>query len=294
MPVLGLVELGAHWKQTRSVTPDEDWIAARDAVKPELRDGDLVLFAPGWADPLGRRFFGAEIATIAREARPDESRFARAFEVSIRGAHAPELARWKRAGERRFGAVTVTTYENPAPATVKDDLVLRLGAKDVTVSRVDGQGEAPCPFQRGATQPGSTYVPQGPAIPGDKFVCPGTYVGVGILHDMDHLPRRCIFASPIPGATLRIRFADVRFGQTLHGHDGVQWVTDRTRAGDPVQIAFSVKGLEVGRHAHKPGSGWVGFEFPTRELDGQRGELVVDVTARGQGQKHFCFEVDTR
>ncbi len=294
VPLVGLVELALHWKQTRDVVPDADWLAAREGVKAELHDRDLVVFAPEWSDPLGRLFFGADIMTLGRAARPDATRFERAFEVSMRGAHSAELSRWKKVAERRYGALTVTTLENPSFVPLKDDLVAQIGAKVVRVSRVDAAGETPCPWQHGVTQSGSTYVPQGPAVPGDKFVCQGSYVGVGVLHDLDHRPRQCIFAGTIPGATLRIRFADVAYGAVLHGHDGVQWVTDRTKAGDSVHISFKAMGQEIGHHTHKPGTGWVGFELPMRELSGQHGELVVEVSARGQGQKQFCFEADTR
>ena len=43
---------------THDVVPESDWAAARDVVKAELQPDDLVVFAPFWADPLGRRSFG--------------------------------------------------------------------------------------------------------------------------------------------------------------------------------------------------------------------------------------------
>ena len=96
VPLVSVVELLLHVKQTTSdVVPESDWAAARDAVKAELQPNDLVVFEPFWSDPLGRRTFGHEIATMKREGRSDVRRFPRAFEVSIRGAHAGELAGWK-------------------------------------------------------------------------------------------------------------------------------------------------------------------------------------------------------
>ena len=129
-----MLELAAHAAQTRSVVPGRDWEAARDYVAQHARREDLVAFAPRWADPIGREHFGPKIATVEREARADESRFPRAFEVSIRGAHVSALRTWRPSAEQHFGAVTVTTLESPAPMPVVDDL--RLGRESGSNARV--------------------------------------------------------------------------------------------------------------------------------------------------------------
>jgi len=296
VPLVGVVELALHAKQTSAdVVPDADWIAARDAIKAEVRPDDLVLFAPFWADPLGRRFFGDELAGLDREARPDETRFARAFEVGIRGKHREELEGWKKVSEKQAGKVTVGVYENPAPAKVITDLLKLVGPERVSVARVDGAAESPCAWQRGAGQPGGLGVPQGPAVPGDKFVCSAGYVGLAVLHALDHHPHLCLFASGMGGgATLRIKFANVAFGASLHGHSGVQWVNERTPSNERMFVAFSANGRPLGQSTHRVGVGWNMFEFPTPELAGKTGELVAEVTSTAPSQRAFCFEADTR
>ena len=295
VPLVGVVELALHLKQTTSdVVPDADWTAARDSVKAELKADDLVLFSPFWADPLGRQFFGDELSGIKREARPDESRFTRTFEVGIRGAHRPELAGWKKASERQFGKVTVAVYDNPTPIKLHADLVDLVSPSQMTVSRVDGTAETPCPWQRGPGQPGGLGVPQGPAVPGDKFVCSGgATVGLAVLHALDHHPHLCLFASPPgPSGVLRMKFSNITFGSSLHGHSGVQWLNERTPSAERIQVAFSAFDRPVGQNVHRVGAGWTRFEFPTPELVGKRGDLVADIT--GQGPRSYCFEADTR
>lgn len=294
MPLVGVVELVLHAKQTSSdIVTDDQWVAARDAVRSEAKPGDLVVFTPFWADPLGRRFFGNELAGIKGEARPDVSRFPRAFEVSIRGFHDDELAHWRKVSERKVGPVSIGLYENPAPVKILTDLLERVGPEKMTVAKVDGDKEQACTWSKGAGQPGGLGVPQGPAIPGDKFNCPsGGYVGAAVLHALDHHPHLCLFVSSNSG-TVKIRFADVDFGEALHGHAGVQWVTDRTPSADEkTKLAFSAFDRPIGQHAHRIGTGWVPFEFPTPDIAGKRGELEVEVT--GSGQRQFCFEADTR
>ena len=293
VPLIGVVELALHVKQTTSdLVPDADWMAAREAVKAEAKPEDLVIFAPFWADPVGRRWFGDELAGIKREARPDESRFPRAFEVGIRGEHRPELEGWKKVSERQVGKVTIGVYQNPTPSKIHTDLVDLCAPDRMTVSRVEGSTETSCPWQHGPGQPGGLGVPQGPALPGDRFQCSGGgYVGVAVLHALDHHPHRCLFASP-QGGSLRIRFSKVTFGSSLHGHSGVQWVTERVPSAERTQLSLSAFDRPIGQNAHKLGAGWTGFEFPTPELAGQRGELVAEVS--NAAARAYCFEGDTR
>jgi hypothetical protein len=294
VPLISVVELALHVKQTGAdVVPEHDWVAARDVVKAELRPDDLVTFAPFWADPLGRRTFGDSIATLKREGRSDERRFGRAWEVSIRGAHDETLAGWKKIKEQQTGDVTVTLLEDPEYTPVIDDTVDLVTPDHLSVFRMDASGEQPCPYQQGASAGGSTVVPQGLLTPANKFVCQGGgHVGVAVLHALDHHPHLCIFSTPIQGGTLRLRFSGVTFGSSVHGHSGIQWVSERNPTPEKVSVTFSAFDRLIGTHQHKVGVGWVGFELPTNEIDGRKGDLTVDVGASNQRQ--FCFEATTR
>ena len=294
VPLVGIVELVLHAKQTTSdVVSASDWTAARDALTGEVKRDDLVIFAPFWADPIGRERFGDELAGLRREARPDESRFLRAFEVGIRGAHRAELEGWKKTSEKTVGKITIGTYENPAPVKLLADLMDLIGTDRVTVTRVDGASETACPFQHGIGQPGGLGVPQGPAVPGDRYVCSsGAYVGAAVLHALDHHPHLCLFVSPQGGGSLRVRFSRIAFGTSLHGHSGVQWVNERTPSAERITLSFSAFDRPIGENVHKVGAGWTGFEFPTPELAGKNGDLVAEVgTATPRA---YCFEADTR
>jgi hypothetical protein len=294
IPVVGFVELVLHVKQTTSdVVPESDWDAARDAVKGEIGPDDVVIFAPFWADPIGREHFGDALAGVRHEGRPDDTRFARAFEVSIRGAHLPELAGWKKLSEKNVGKITIGVYENPSFTKPKVDLIDLMTPDRAQVFRVDANGaEQPCAFNRGQGAPGGLGVPQGPAVPGEKFMCPGGgWVGVAVLHDVDHHPHTCIFPAGAGPGSLRIKFLGVTFAEGIHGHAGVQWVDARADSGAPVSLAFSAFGRPIEKSGHRTGTGWTYFELPTPELTGKKGDLVVDVAA---SQPHYCFEADIR
>lgn len=294
VPLVGVLELVLHVHQVRDVVRDEDWGAARDAVVRDVKPDDLVTFAPFWSDPLGRRWFGADLMTLERAGRSDEARFARAWEVSIRGAHDPSVATWKAVGTTHHGDVTVTLRENPAKQTVRTDL-LQLATPDrLRVSRLDDAGEeSPCGYHQGGSAGGSTVVPQGLLVPAHRYTCSGGgHVGVSVLHALDHHPHVCLNVAPSAGAIVRLRFSEVVFAGALVGHSGVQWVNERVPSQERTTVAFSAFGRPLGTHVHKLGSGWGGFELPTPELAGKRGELVADVG--GAAQPYFCFEATTR
>jgi hypothetical protein len=294
VPAIGLLEIGLHARQTFGAVPASDWRAAHDVVKSMVKPEDLVLVAPRWADPLGRQYLGAEILTPEREGRADETAFPRAIEVSIRGAHAPELEGWRRAEERKVGKVTITTFENPSPVTVLDRLLAHEGPDKMQVFRIDGEKETECTWVRGAPQAGNLGF--GPAIPGSKFSCPGgAFVGVSVIATLDYTPRRCFYAPPSGGGgVLRIKFKDVAFGHLLHAHHGIYVEAERHKDGAPVTLAFSVDDKVLARVVHNDGDGWKGFELPTEEYAGQRKDLVADITSPNGNRRMYCFEADTR
>jgi hypothetical protein len=293
VPVVGLLELGAHVVQTHSVVAASDWQAARAYVEAHAKPEDLVVFAPWWADPVGREQFGTSIATFEREGRGDDSRFPRALEVSVHGARLPELGGWVGTDEARFGGLTVTTRVNPAPAPVIDDLVSRVEPGRMRVWRLDGPREGECAFARGPTQAGALGF--GPAIPGDHFGCGGVAVGVSVMADLDYRPRRCIYAPPPgPGSHLRLRFLGVRMGRTLYGHHGIYVEAERNRTGSPVTIRFISGDSVVGSVVHHDGDGWRTFEFDTSDLAGQTVDLDADISAPAADRRTYCFEASTR
>ena len=296
VPAVGVLELGMHvWQTTLGVVPEADWKAAREVVTKKAQPSDLIVFAPTWTDPLGREFLKDDLATLEREARPDESRFPRAIELSIRGKHRAELAGWRSVGKEKVGAITITTLENPAPVTLSDDLLAHAALGSMSVERVDGDRASPCPWSRGAPQAGSLGA--GPTIPGDTFVCPGGgFLGVSVIFAMDNTPRRCFFAPPLGGpSVMRVRFANVLFGQVLHGHHALAQFAERSRTGTPITLLFRAEGQSLGKVVHQDGDGWKPFELDTRDLAGKRGELIAEITtSSGGGQRHYCFEADTR
>jgi hypothetical protein len=294
IPAIALFELLAHVVQTHSVVSDDEWRAARDAVKGIMQPDDLVAVAPYWADPIARQMFKDEILSVEREARPDATRFPRAIEVSMRGKHLEELAGWKVERVERVGPFTLSVLDNPAYRPLKDDLVSHFASGKMSVSVVGGGGVVDCAPTRGRVETGGLGF--GPAIAAERFACPqGGTLTATVMQPADYRPHRCLFAPPLgAGKTMRVRFTDVAFGEVLHGHAGIDWDSTAHVDEPPVTLVWKLGDRTIGRVVAGNNDGWKGFELDTRELAGQSGEVVAEISSPSSHDRLYCFEADTR
>jgi hypothetical protein len=117
--VAGLVAL-AVWEIAvlagvrRSAPTPDDWQAAASAVRQASGTNALILFAPRWIDPTGRLWLGDRIS-VNHAARMDAVRYSDVWELSIRGATAPEVARETAVSDVRFGRVRARHFLRTAP-----------------------------------------------------------------------------------------------------------------------------------------------------------------------------------
>jgi hypothetical protein len=295
IPLLGLAEFLAHvWFARRPPSFDE-WFTVASAVRETKQEGDVVVVAPGFADPAARRALGDELMPLMDVARPDETRYAHAVEVSILGAQAAELLSWREESRRVVGKFLLRRLENPAPVHVVYDFVDR-----ARPPFADVRGTEPpvtCPFNPHATM--SASGPFGhPMFAAERFECPGGAffnVGVTITASEDFRPHRCVWSHPFSRGEIVTRYRHVPLGETIRGHGGLYWHVERELRGAPITLTVRVDGDAIGSAVHKDGDGWALFEFG---LGAHAGEADAEVefavsTPRNQ-DRHYCFEADTR
>ena len=119
--MISLWEIWATRHDAGAVPGDDAWDAAAAGVRNGWHQGDLIVFAPDWIDPVGRLHLG-DLIGLDMAGRMDAARYARIWELSIRGARAPETAGLEPVESVDHGGVTVRRYEQPA-AHVSADLV---------------------------------------------------------------------------------------------------------------------------------------------------------------------------
>jgi hypothetical protein len=117
--VLAAWEIGVLVQARASAPADDDWRAAAAHVGAAAPSDALILFAPPWIDPVGRRWLGSRI-TIDHAARMDAARYAQIWVVSARGATPPEVAGAAPASDQAFGALRVRAFHRAAPRVTWD------------------------------------------------------------------------------------------------------------------------------------------------------------------------------
>jgi len=295
VPLLGLLELGGHFYFSTRAPRVDDWVRVKPSLGELRREGDLVVVAPDWAEPNARYAFGDAWMPLNAVARPDDSAYRRAVEVSIVGASAAELAGWKLVEERRSGKFRFRVLENPQPAAVLYDFVDHV-EDAIVFDRTPTGAEVPCKWNPSATR-SAGGLHGDPAFPEERHECPGGsghFVGVTVVEDEHWRGRRCLWALPPNQATLTIRFAGVPVGERIRGYATLpQWI-EREGRGAPVEMDVAVSGETIGTYIHRDGDGWKGFDFPTGRRAGSAADVEFRVSSPRPRDRQFCFQADTR
>jgi hypothetical protein len=295
VPLAGLVELGGHFYFSSRAPKVADWVRSKPSLATIRQPGDLIVVAPEWAEPNARLAYGDEWFPLADVARPDESAYSRAIEVSIVGAAAPELRGWKLVEERREGKFRYRVLANPRPANVLFDFVDHVA--DAAVADIPSSGApTPCHWNPRATR-SAGGLHGDPAFPAQRHECAGgagRFVGVTVVEDERWRGRRCLWAMPPNQAALSIRYQGVPLGEAVRGYAALpQWV-EREKRGAPVEMEVLVGEETIGTYVHRDGDGWRAFSFSTGSRAGSTADVEFKVTSRRPHDRQFCFQADTR
>jgi hypothetical protein len=294
VPALGLTELLAHFYFSSRPPNLEEWRGAKPALAALRKHEELVVVAPDWAGPNARYAFGDALMPLADVARADESAYARAIEVSIIGADAPELSGWRVVEERRSGKFRLRVVENPAPAKVSYDFVDHVA--DAVVRDISPQGhEEACHWNPQARRDAGGLHGD-PAFPSARHECPGGewhFVGATVVEDEKWRGRRCLWSEP-SGNLLSIRFHDVPVGNVVRGYATLPWWIERELRGAPVQMEILVGGDVALEYVHKDGDGWKPFTAKTGTHAGSRTDVEFRIWSHRPRDRQFCFQADTR
>ncbi len=265
--LVALVETGTALTARSRVATDADWEAAAAEVRGDFRAGDVIAFAPAWVDQIGRAHLG-DLVTVEMAGRSDADRYARVWEVSIRGAHAPDAAGARLVHESRHGNVRVALWEKPATPVVYD---FTANAADARVLR----GEQPC-F----------------GDPTHGWLCGGQRVERRTL-EIDYRPRRG-FEVPADRTPTTLGFTEVPLGGALVVYAGLHDYYARKSADGLVDFSVDIDGVEKLRARIGNDDGWRRFDVDTRALAGGRHSVTFHVSAANPAWRNFGFHAEAR
>jgi hypothetical protein len=297
VPVLGLVELGAH-VYFRQRTPE---LSEYSALKPEVEKlkgpGDLVAVSPYWAEPNLRWALGDQLLPLADVARPEDSRYRAVVEVLLPG-HSSQFSEWELAQTKTVGKFRLERRTNPDPEVVVYDFLQHLNPEEVQVELHAG-----AELRQACTYNPNARVTNGalgghPTYPKQRFQCgkdEWDFVGITVIEDQNYRPRQCMWAHPPPGQLTKvIRFPKVKLGTRITGHLGIPYLVDREQKGKPVNVRVSVAGQEVGQVSHNQGEGWHSFNLDTTKYAGSEQAVEFRIDAKSVKYRTLCFQADVR
>ncbi len=254
-------EIAATVRAGGDVGDDRDWASAADAVRARHQPGDLIVFAPRWVDPIGRMHLG-DLIPVKMAARMDAARYARIWEVSVRGERAPEGEAATQVWRGEFGPVTVRQLEQTPVEVVTDFVEL---------------------FPQAAVS--GAYAVRSR----DRSVPPAVD-----LEEVGFEPHRCVRVVPRPNQTVRVTYGRVALGSKIVGYVGLADVFTRRDHRQPAELAIEVNGRPAAQLRFGVDDGWVRFEVETEPTDA----ATVTFAARAVGAKAHnrlvCFAAEAR
>ncbi len=254
---------------------DADWAAAAAEVRAGFRAGDLIVAAPGWADPVLRVQLG-DLIPPEMEGRLDDERFGRVWEVSQRGGRAPAAVRGAVGLERRFGALTVRRIDRPAE-TVSYDFVARWAEASVVLREASG-ATIPC------------------KLAGDRIVCPSSFLRRQIV-EVDNALRLALLTQPVGQATVVVEFPAVPLGQVLVVATGLHdnWARKAARGVVDARVVIGGPTPEVrALPVTSDDSGWTITRIDTAARAGQQAPVRFELTSAAPFARQFALAAEAR
>lgn len=254
LAAIAVWEIARTERAGAGVADDDAWKRAADVVRLQWKPGDLIVFAPRWIDPVGRLWLG-DLMPVDVVGRADSPRFGSVWELSIRGAHAPEASGPGATIDRdvEVDGITVRHIERRA-AVVVTDFVDTIGRAEIAGDR-----------------------DRGPAA---------------TLAEVDFGPHRCVEVVPTADRSVTITFRGAALGSRLAGHVGLADVFTRRDVREPGRLVVRVGDREVARVTVGDDDGWVPFAASTAGTD--RADVTFEATAVGPGarDRHICFAAE--
>jgi hypothetical protein len=276
--VLAIVETSVALVAPALAPKEVDWETVSRSIRAGFRAGDLIVAAPAWADPIMRVHLG-DLVPVSVAGRLDDARFGRVWEVSQRGARAPETARGTVALERRFGPLTLRRVER-VPAIVTYDFLERLTDARVTRLSLGGGGrpEVMCPWAA------------------DRFQCPD--IGFNFVHlqtvEVDTTLHRGLLAQPVGDAVVSVEYPAVPLGRELVIATGLHDVWMRKAARGTVNLRVAVAGTPAAAINTTNDSGWLITRIDTAAYAGRVVSVRFDITSAAPYARHFAFAAEAR
>ncbi|NOZ88194.1 MAG: hypothetical protein GXP49_18435 [Deltaproteobacteria bacterium] len=260
-----------------------DYKELEQVLRKEFKPGDCVSLAPFWAERARLYIGDMNILGLRNTTRQDLLACKRIFLVGVFKDDASRerkkiesMSFAKRKWSRPVGRLSLDLFDlsSRSTQTVFD---FRKHIKDAGVWIEKGSGKTACDRYENR-----------------QWKCPGpewNYVG-DLTTDMDRNPRRCIWAHPVQGGTLKIRFDNVPMGESIQGRHGIA-LSGLGQNPSDVILRISIDGERQAEFAAHDVLGYFSFKLDTGRFKGSLHQVEFSVSTKNNGARHYCFEAYT-
>jgi hypothetical protein len=289
LPLLGLVEVAAHFYFAARAPGPEDYRALGRELLTRKRPGVPVVVEPRWAEPLVRAAAPAAFP-IGELTRADDSAFPELLEVSLLGASASAPEGFTREAPRPFGAFALTALKNRRPEPTAYDFVTAVDVEQVEVFLAHDAVRTPCravtdaPVQTGGLHGHGAYPERRLQCGADRFTT------VSLVEDADYRPHRCILARLPNRGRLVLRFGGVPRASRLLAFGGFAYFLERDAVGPQVELTVADERGRLGARRFGGADGWARWPLPGTE----GGAVEVTLERLAPSESDFCFALEAR
>jgi len=261
-----------------------DWLRAAQAVRTRWRAGDVVVFAPPWAQEGAPLFAGLDAVTAESVDGYELTKRPRVFVVAPFGDPEDGVPPgFAPVEEVHGGAVPVLLVRPTTTERLVYDFLTRLG--DARVTRVHAaRGGAPARREVCRNFRDLRWYCGG--------VHPWQFVGRRV-RDVAGAVREVIWAHPLNhGDPIEIRYPAVRLGTRLVVHYGLTQRAVESGKGAPVTFRVEV-GTQTFERALQPAeAGWFELELDVSARRGEAEDVVFTVATPDFQLREFTFRAD--
>lgn len=268
--------------EARGGPSDADWSSVVSTLRAQLKPHDGLVVGSRWIEPIARQKLGDSLLTRERLGAPVTTWPALTMVAEAGRGAVP--AGYVVDERTRIGALELTR----AHAASSFDVLARLeGMLHGAVASVDSDGrEEPCAWSAFGAVSGN--LGSGPALPSERFLCPGTFVARSIVTDTTYAAHDAVYMDvPGDGRTLVVRWTATPLGSALRGGFGLYVEAERDGKGAPITLEWRIDGRSVATLTHRDGEGWKSFEVATGARPTATGILEMRVRSPGGSRRWF-------
>jgi len=292
--VLAIVETISVCMVCRTHATRRAWTQVESLVRQNFHAGDLLVFVPNWIDPIGRLHVG-DLLNTKQVSRPDSDNYSRIWVIGLAGFRSKATTDASLLWRKSVGKLAISLYRRQ-PVQITFDFYERVSEAHVRMTDRRGRETELCHWDTSRK----------------RHQCQSRWNNVRQkLAEIGYHLRRCIYAHPVDGKVLELRYSMALLGDVLVFFTGLDNYDARYRARrawymayrygkpgpsrlDPVSVDILLDGHRLGVVRQPIDEQWHRNILDTSRFAGKLMNVTLRVHSNHVYGKALCFYAQAR